>query len=218
MIFRDRADAGNRLADRLLHFKSDNPVVLALPRGGVAVAAPVAASLGAPLDILLVRKIGAPMQPELAIGAVVDGDEPIVVLNDDIVALLGLMPAELERARQAALEEIAARRVQFGGVGQRVSWRGRTVIVVDDGIATGATVRAALKALRSDGAARIVLAVPVAPRESLDALAADADEIVCLETPEPFWAVGAHYRSFDQLSDADVLTLLRKAGRTGTGR
>jgi putative phosphoribosyl transferase len=222
MIFRDREAAGGALADRLLHLKQHDPVVLALPRGGVAVADPVARALDAPLGILIVRKIGAPMQPELAIGAIVDGDEPVCVFNDDILRIIGLSQSELERARRKALDEIVARRRQFAGLGTDLPCEGKAVIVVDDGIATGATVRAALKAVRSRGPAHLVLAVPVAPQDSLDSLVGDADEVVCLETPDPFYAVGAHYRAFDQLSDADVIATLRAAAArvpgAGTGR
>jgi putative phosphoribosyl transferase len=211
MIFQDREAAGLRLAERLRHLKTRRPVVLALPRGGVSVAAPIAAALEAPLGVLIVRKIGAPMQPELAIGAVVDGDEPTLVFNEDILRLMGLTEAEREYAKKKAIGEIAARREQFAGLGADVPCEQRTVIVVDDGIATGATVRAALKALRQRKPERLVLAVPVAPPETLEILAKDADEIVCLETPDPFYAVGAHYLQFDQVSDDDVIAMLRAA-------
>lgn len=211
MGFGNRDTAGQALAARLLHLKARHPVVLALPRGGVAVAAPVAAALEAPLGILIVRKIGAPMQPELAIGAVVDGDEPTFVFNEDILRLIGLTEAERDYATKKAVAEIASRRKQFAGLGTDLSCKGRTVIVVDDGIATGATVRAALKALRQREPARLVLAVPVAPQDTLEILAGDADEIVCLETPDPFYAVGAHYLEFDQVSDDEVVAMLRAA-------
>jgi putative phosphoribosyl transferase len=211
MIFQHREAAGLRLAERLRHLKTRHPVVLALPRGGVSVAAPIAAALEAPLGVLIVRKIGAPMQPELAIGAVVDGDEPTLVFNEDILRLMGLTEAEREYAKKKAIGEIAARREQFAGLGADVPCEQRTVIVVDDGIATGATVRAALKALRQRKPERLVLAVPVAPPETLEILAKDADEIVCLETPDPFYAVGAHYLQFDQVSDDDVIAMLRAA-------
>jgi putative phosphoribosyl transferase len=207
-MFVDRRAAGRELSHRLQHFRADEPVVLALPRGGVPVGFEIAESLDAPLDIVLVRKIGAPAEPELALGAVVDGAAAQVLINDDLAAALAVDPAYIESETRRQLAEIERRREVYLRDRPPVPIAGRTVIVVDDGIATGSTVRAALRAIRSAGAGRIVLAVPVAPRETLDALKQEVDEIVCLGMPSPFLAVGAHYDRFAQLADEDVVSLL----------
>jgi putative phosphoribosyl transferase len=205
-VFDDRAAAGRELAQRLAERGYADPVVLALPRGGLPVAAEVARVLGAPLDLVLVRKIGLPEQPELAVGAVVDGERPELVLNE---ALRGLVaPARLAELEAQQLREIERRRRLYLGARGRVPLAGRTAIVVDDGLATGATARAALHALRRQQPARLVLAVPVAPPDTLAALAAEADELVCLETPDPFYALGQFYADFRQLDDADVQRIL----------
>lgn len=208
MVVRDRAEAGRRLAERLLHLKGAEPVVFALPRGGVPVALPVAEALGAPLDLLLVRKIGAPDQPELALGAVVEGDPPQTVLNDEIIADLGVPPGFVaaEAAQQA--EEIGRRRALWLRGKPAVPPRGRAAVVVDDGIATGATARAALLALGRAGASRRVLAAPVAPRDTAEALRALCDEAVFLAEPLHLGSVGAFYGDFRQLGDAEVAALL----------
>lgn len=210
-MFRDRAEAGRRLAERLLHLAAAKPVVLALPRGGVPVALPIAEALNAPLDLLLVRKIGAPGQPELALGAVVEGDPPQTVVNDDIVRDSSLPPGFVtqEAARQVA--EIARRRRLWLHGRPAVPPRGRAVVVVDDGIATGATVRAALAALARAGAARSVVAAPVAPRGTAEALRGLCDEAVFLAEPSYPRSVGAFYGDFHQLDDAEVVALLRRA-------
>jgi putative phosphoribosyl transferase len=208
-VFEDRDQAGRALAARLAEEHLRPPiVVLALPRGGVPVAAPVARALNAPLDLLLVRKIGAPWQSELAVGAVVDGDHPEVVVDEETSAATGASRAYIDQQAQVEWQEIERRRALYlrGRAPQPV--RGATVIVVDDGIATGTTVRAALKALRRRGAARLVLAVPVAPHDTLTRLQREVDRIVCLAEPDPFRAIGLHYRNFDQLSDDEVLALL----------
>ncbi len=214
-MFDDRREAGERLAKALLHLADRNPVVLALPRGGVVIGAEVARALGAPLDLLLVRKIGAPLQPELAVGAVIDGQEMDVVANQETLELLGLSGDFVRRQAKQAVAEIERRRRLYLGGRDPVEVRGRSVIVVDDGIATGASIRAALRGLRRRGPARLTLAVPVAPAETLEALGSEADEIVCLETPYPFGSIGYFYRDFRQVSDDEVRSLL---DQTAPGR
>lgn len=212
-MFQDRTEAGERLADRLAAMSLADPTVYALPRGGVPVALPVARRLSAPLDLLLVRKIGAPGQPELAAGAVVEGAEP--VWNPDILAAFAIAPEALADEVTAKRREIAARRDLWIGAREPAPVRGRTAILVDDGIATGATMRAGLLALRDRGAARVVLAVPVAPEEVARALTSLVDDLVCLATPRPFIAVGAHYRDFAQVPDAAVAQMMADQSRGG---
>jgi putative phosphoribosyl transferase len=216
-MFANRREAGRRLARRLRHLAPERPVVLALPRGGVPVGFEIAEALGAPLDLVMVRKIGVPWQPELALGAVVDGASPQVLINESLAAELGIDEAYVERETAAQLAEIERRRAIYLGDRPPVPFAGATVVVVDDGIATGSTMRIALRAVRRAGARRVVLAVPVAPADTLASLRAEADEIVCLEEPSPFIAVGAHYVKFPQLEDADVVALLEAArsGRAG---
>lgn len=211
MMFLDRAEAGRKLAGRLMHLKGAAPVVLALPRGGVPVALPIAEALGAPLDLLLVRKIGAPGQPELALGALVEGEPPRTVVNDRIVEALGVSQAAIAEEAVRQLEEIGRRRRLWLHGRSAVPRHGRTVVVVDDGIATGATVRAALSALEHAGVARRVLAVPVAPRENAETLRKLCDEAVILAEPLDLGSVGAFYRDFRQLDDAEVVALLDRA-------
>jgi predicted phosphoribosyltransferase len=199
--FADRTEAGRLLAARVSALHLRDPVVFALPRGGVPVAAEVAAALHAPLDLVLVRKIGAPTQPELAVGAVVDGENPDVVLNADIIAATGTTDAFIAAARRRELAEIERRRLRY--------LAGRAPVVVDDGIATGASARAALRALRRRGAARLVLAVPVAPPETLTELRGEADEIVCLAEAELFFGIGAFYGDFHQLTDDEVIAAIK---------
>jgi putative phosphoribosyl transferase len=210
MAFTDRSDAGRRLAQALLSFKGRQPVVLALPRGGVPVAAEVAAVLDAPLDLVLVRKIGVPEQPELAMGAVVDGGAPIVVRNEDVIALAGVDDAEFDAVRDRELAEIERRRRLYVGHRGSADVAGRTAIVIDDGVATGATTRAALRAIRIRRPARLVLAVPVAPTDTIAALREEADEVVCLETHASFGAIGFYYVDFRQLSDKEVRDIVAR--------
>ncbi len=212
--FVDRAEAGRALAERLRALRLNPPwVVLALPRGGVPVAAEVARALKAPLDLLLVRKIGAPWQRELALAAVVEGDPPDIVVDEEVQRSAAVDAHYIEAQAQLQLREIARQRQVYlsGRPGVRVE--GCTVIVVDDGIATGTTMRAALKALRRRHPAKLVLAVPVAPRDTLERLRPEVDELVCLATPQPFFAVGEHYARFDQVDDAEVIAALDAAGR-----
>ena len=208
MSFVDRTEAGRRLADALGGYDGKETVVLALPRGGVPVAAEVAARIGAPLDLLIVRKIGVPYQPELAMGAVVDGASPVVVRNEDVIRGADITQAEFDRVRDRELAEIERRRELYLAGRKPVEVAGRTVIVVDDGIATGATVRAAIRGLRRRKPAEIVLAVPVAPPDTVAMLENEADRVVCLEQPSFFQAIGLHYRDFRQVSDEEVIATL----------
>jgi predicted phosphoribosyltransferase/dienelactone hydrolase len=209
-VFRDRADAGRRLAQALAGLPLQDPVVLALPRGGVPVALEVARRLGAPLDLLLVRKIGAPAQPELAVAAVADGDPPVLVFDDETAELTGATRPWIEERARSEQGENRRRRQAYLHGRPPLPVAGRTVVVVDDGIATGTTVRAALKALRTQQPARLVLAVPVAPPETLAAMRPLVDDVVCLSQPPYFRAVGAHYRDFEQVSDAEVVECLAR--------
>jgi putative phosphoribosyl transferase len=217
MPFRNRTDAGGQLARALSGYKDRHPVVLALPRGGVAVAAEVAAALEAPLDLILVRKIGVPAQPELAMGAVVDGADPIVVRNDDVIRLTGVDEPEFKTVCDAELAEIERRRRRYLGSRERAEVAHRVAIVIDDGIATGATTRAALRATRMRNPARLVLAVPVAPTEALPEMRQEADDVVCLEDYEDFGAIGFYYSDFRQISDQEVIDTLARFPARGYG-
>jgi putative phosphoribosyl transferase len=208
MPFADRTEAGKKLAAALATYRSEQPVVLALPRGGVPVAREVAAALAAPLDLVLVRKIGVPMQPELAMGAVVDGPEPMTVRNEDVIRLAGVSDPEFDRVRDREIAEIARRRAQYIGDRPHPELSGRTAIVVDDGVATGATTRAALRAVRARKPRRLVLAVPVAPTSTLAELRREADDLVCLEDSEAFGAISMFYDDFRQIADTEVKTIL----------
>jgi len=209
--FADRVEAGRQLGARLAALKLPHPVVLALPRGGVPVGLEVARALDAPLDLLLVRKIGVPWQPELAVAAVMDGAEPVVVVERHVQAEAGVKEEYIsERARQE-LAEIERRRRSYLADRAPVAVAGRTAIVVDDGIATGTTMRAALKGLRRRNPARLVLAVPVAPFDTIDELRKEVDAVVCLAQPSFLGAIGYFYRDFHQLSDDEVITLMRQA-------
>jgi putative phosphoribosyl transferase len=209
-MFADREDAGRQLAAKLVRFKDKDPVVLALPRGGVPIGLEVAAALDAPMDLVLVRKIGTPGQPELAVGAVVDGDKPELVINEEVKGLAHVPGEYITQQKALQLEEIERRRKLWLGDRPRVALKGRTALVVDDGIATGATVRAALHAVRRARPARLVLAVPVAPPDTIASLHDDADEIVCLATPDIFWALSMFYSSFPQLDDSEVSVMMER--------
>jgi putative phosphoribosyl transferase len=209
--FADRHDAGRRLAERLTHYAArDDVVVLALPRGGVPVAYEVARALEAPLDVFVVRKLGVPGHEELAMGAIASGG--VMVLNTDVVASTGVTAYEIERVFARELETLRRQERTYRGGGPPVQVEGRVAIVVDDGLATGATMRVAVKALRGRGAARIVVAVPTAPLETCELLRREVDEVVCARTPDPFMAVGLWYRDFAPVSDDRVRELLADDG------
>lgn len=210
MQFENRVDAGRRLAAKLVGMRLDRPVVLALPRGGVPVAAEVARALGAPLDLVLVRKIGAPRQPELAVAALADGAEPAMEIDEETLAASGASRDYVLGEVSRHLREIERRRALYLEGRAPLDLRGRTAVLVDDGIATGTTVRAAIQALRLRQPRRIVLAVPVAPASELPRLRGLVDELVCLWAPEFFSAVGRHYADFDPTEDDEVVALLRE--------
>lgn len=206
--FEDRQAAGRLLAEKVARLNLGSPLVLALPRGGVPVAYEVARELDCELDLLIVRKIGAPGNPEYGIGAIVDGDPPKILVNDDIVSQLGIKRSYLEREAAHELDELKRRRDRYLGGRRAARVEGRSVIVVDDGIATGGTMLSALRATRQRHPERLILAVPVAPADTVRALRRECDEIVCLAQPEPFYAVGAHYADFSQTSDEEVVQLI----------
>lgn len=210
MVFADRREAGRRLAERLMFLGGEDAVVLGLPRGGVPVAFEVAQSLGLPLDVIVVRKLGVPFQPELAMGAV--GEDGARVLNDEVVRMAGVDRRELAAVEERAGAEVERRARRFRRDRPRATLAGRVAVVVDDGIATGATARAACLVAKSQGATRVVLAVPVAPARSVAELAREV-EVVCLDTPADFWAVGQFYRNFAQISDEEVANLLAQAAQ-----
>lgn len=212
MIFHDRLDAGRALAARLSYLRSQDVVVLALPRGGVPVAFEVARELGAPLDIIVVRKLGVPSQPELAMGAVSEGG--VLVTNDEVMRLIRISPDEFASVEARERGEVERRAKRFRGDRPAVSLSGRIALIVDDGIATGSTAQAACKVARALGAARVLLAVPVGAADSLRMLRHDADEVICLQVPNNFFAVGEWYQNFSATSDEEVVDLLREAAQT----
>lgn len=214
--FANRADAGARLARALEGHAFASPIVLGLPRGGVPVAAYVAEALDAPLDVLIVRKLGLPRQPEVAMGAI--GENGVRVLNDDVIRHGGVSAADLRRVEDRERPELDARVRRWRAGAAPLDLAGRTAVIVDDGIATGATARVACRVARALGAARIVLAAPVAPPEVLAELAAEADEVICLSAPPTFMAVGMHYLDFRQTSDEEVSALLAAARSGGEDR
>jgi putative phosphoribosyl transferase len=209
--FRDRRDAGRRLAQALAGRDLMDPVVLGLPRGGVPVAAELARALDAPLDVLVVRKLGLPRQPEVAMGAI--GERGARVLNHDIISSGGVSSSELARVEERERAELEARLVRFRGDAPPVDLRGRTAVIVDDGVATGATARVASLVARELGAASVVLAMPVGSPDSIAELEAmpEVDEVVCLSAPRGFMAVGMHYLDFTQTTDAEVQAILEMA-------
>jgi predicted phosphoribosyltransferase len=207
-LFTNRRDAGRQLAERLTAYRGKPAVVLALPRGGVPVAAEVAQALGAPIDLVLVRKIGIPFHPELAMGAVADGERPITVRNEDVIGMFGIATEAFAVARDEQLKEIERRRAAYLHGRTPAQVAGRIAIVVDDGVATGATTRAALRSVRARGPSRLVLAVPVGPGDVLQDLEAEADEVVCLFNHLPYGAIGSQYLDFRQVSDDEVADIL----------
>lgn len=222
MRFIDRSDAGRRLAVALARFKDKHPVVLALPRGGVPVASEIAAALEAPLYLVMVRKLGAPGQPELAIGAITDGVPSNTLLDERAIAAFGIPQTYIEETIAREAREIERRRALYLQGRESVALPGRTVIVVDDGLATGATMRVALRSIRRQRPASVVLAVPVAAPDSLASVAREADDVVCLYTPHQLGAISPFYTEFEQVEDREVIDLLDRAARriaaSGTGR
>jgi len=209
--FRDRADAGRRLAARL----SGRPeladaVVLALPRGGVPVGREIADALGADLDVMVVRKLGVPGHEELAMGAIASGG--VRIMNDEVLSMLYISETDVERVAMREQAELERRERAYRGMRPAPRVRGRIAILVDDGVATGSTIRAAIAALRRQEPARIIVAIPVAPPDVCEMLQQEADEVICLLTPEPFGAISLWYDSFPQLSDEDVRVLLQRVG------
>ena len=211
--FKDRKAAGKALAQRLAGMNLADPVVLALPRGGVPVGAEIAETLQAPLDLVLVRKIGVPYQPELAAAAVVDGGDAEIVVNDEVMRLAGITDEYIQAEAKTELLEIERRRHIYLEGRPRVPIENRTLILVDDGIATGASIRAAIAALRRKKPKKLIVAVPVAPLDTVAKLGSSVDEVICLETPDPFYAIGMHYDDFHQVPDDEVIELMNEAAR-----
>ena len=209
MFFADRADAGRRLASRLEYLRGEPVVVLGLPRGGVPVALEVARALGVPLDVIVVRKLGVPFQPELGMGAV--GEDGVRVINREVVCLARVAADELAAVEAREQAQVDARAARYRVLRPREPLTGRVAVVVDDGIATGSTARAACQVARAHGATRVVLAVPVAPPGWEARMAGAADELVCVETPEDFFAIGQFYADFSQATDEEVIGCLERA-------
>lgn len=205
-LFEDRLDAGTRLAAEVARRDLADPVVLALPRGGVPVAHAVARRLQAPLDVVLVAKLGVPTQPELAMGAV--GESGIVVEEPTVIEAAHITERVWRTAVAKATDRLAAKAAAWRGGRAPIDVAGRTAVIVDDGIATGSTARAACQVMRARGAAQVIVAVPVAPRATVDRLGSDADDVIVLESPEPFRAIGLFYDDFEQVPDSEVRRLL----------
>lgn len=216
--FASREEAGEAVVRALQGMHFERPVVLALPRGGVPVGLSIALALRAPLDLLMVRKIGVPWQPELAAAAIVDGEEHEIVVNEEVMSAEGLTMTDLEPFIRAEAAEIERRRSVYLAGRPPVPIRGRSVIIADDGIATGTTMRVAVKALRKRFPAELVIAVPVASPRTVASLRREVDQIVCVSEPEPFYAIGAFYRDFHPVSDEEVTRLLALAPRDDAGR
>jgi len=211
MRFEDRREAGRRLAAALERYRGSNAIVLALPRGGVAVGYEVATQLELPLDVFIVRKVGAPGDPEFGIGAL--AETGAVQINQQVVRLYGISPAYVQQEIERQKEEIRRRQLAYRGDRALPNLKGRTVLVVDDGIATGYTALAGIRAIWAESPREVILAVPVAPPEAAEQLRPEVTEMVCLETPSPFYAVGAWYTDFAQTTDDEVRSLLEAANR-----
>ncbi|MDP3045409.1 MAG: phosphoribosyltransferase [Bacillota bacterium] len=207
-MFSDRTEAGRRLAENMADESLEDGLILGIPRGGVIVAAKVAEKLGLPLDIIIPRKLGVPFNTEVAIGAVTQ--DGTVILDDRLMTLTGLDEADLRPQIEQEIAEIARRTRLYRGDRPEPEYRDRTVVLVDDGIATGSTTLAALRSIRKGNPRTVILAVPVAPPETLDRLAPEVDRIICLEAPDPFYAVGQFYDHFDQTSDEEVIDILNR--------
>ncbi|MCP8313647.1 MAG: phosphoribosyltransferase [archaeon] len=207
-MFKDRKEAGKFLAEALSEYKDKNPIVLAIPRGGVIVAYEVAKALNAHLDLIIPRKVGAPNQPELAIGAVTE--DGTTILNQDILQYLRVPDEYIKEEVKNQVEEIKRRMKKYLEDKLRLSIEGKVTILVDDGVATGATIKAAIASIRKRKPALIVLAIPVGPPDTIEELRREVDEVICLMTPEPFFAIGQFYKSFEQTSDEEVIEILNK--------
>jgi putative phosphoribosyl transferase len=213
MMFQDRAEAGRKLAETLTRYRGQPAMVLALPRGGVVVGYEIAQALHLPLDVIITHKIPAPGNPEYAIGAVAENGE--AQLNEEEITALGIPPAYIERQIEAELKEIVRRRLEYRGGRSLPPLRDKIAIIADDGVATGYTMMAAIKAARAEQPRKVVVAVPVGPEDTIAELTRMADEVVALATPTPFYAVGAFYRNFRQTSDDEVVQLLQRARGSG---
>ena len=212
-MFTDRREAGQRLLKRLGSLDPENTIIVALPRGGLPVADVIAKALGVPLDIVFVRKVGLPGHPEFAVAAVTDGENPNITVNEDVARMTGLNHADIARLAERELPEIHRRRKIYLNGRPSLSLAGKIVVVVDDGIATGATMRAALRLVRDQDPARLIVAIPVGPTATIAALESECDEVICLECPADFRAVGLHYRDFGQVSDVTVSKIIERHAR-----